>query len=131
MADIKTALDNLVKAHGRLHEFAALPVATNRDKAGIIQAFEFTFERFWKTFQKLAPDAGLTAETPRQALQAGSRMGFIPAEHASVWAQMLADRNLTSHTYCDDLAESVFSRIVGDYLPCFDEALRRLRADVG
>jgi nucleotidyltransferase substrate binding protein (TIGR01987 family) len=130
MADLRAALENLAKAHGRLREFSALPVVTDRDKAGIIQAFEFTFERFWKTFQKAAPEAGLGADSPRQALQAGVRMGYIPIEHEGVWARMLADRNLTSHTYWDDLADAVYARIVAEYLPCFDEALRKLRTSV-
>jgi nucleotidyltransferase substrate binding protein (TIGR01987 family) len=116
MADMGVSLENLARAHARLVEFAASPVSTERDKAGIVQAFEFTFERFWKVFQKLAPEAGLPADSPRQALQAEARMGYIPQEHQDAWARMLADRNLTTHTYREELANAVFERIVGEYL---------------
>ena len=128
MADVRAALENLARAHARLVEFTASPVSTERDKAGVIQAFESTFERFWKVFQKLAPEAGLPADSPRQALQAGARMGYVPHDHQDAWARMLADRNLTSHTYHQDVANAVFDRIVGEYLSCFDDALRRLQS---
>ncbi len=39
--------DNFAKALARLREFAALPIANDRDRAGVIQAFEFTFEQCW------------------------------------------------------------------------------------
>jgi hypothetical protein len=31
-----------------------MPIENDRDRAGIIQAFEFTFEQSWKSVQKLA-----------------------------------------------------------------------------
>jgi hypothetical protein len=53
MADHLQALQNLERAMGELETYAALPIVHRRDKAGLIQAFEFTFDLFWKTFQKL------------------------------------------------------------------------------
>jgi len=67
MADPRQVLANLDRAMAELESYAALPIVHRRDKAGLIQAFEFTFELFWKTFQKLAPDAGLEAASPREA----------------------------------------------------------------
>lgn len=67
MADVLTALANLERAFAELESYLALPIAHGRDKAGLIQGFEFTFELFWKTFQKLAPEAGLEASSPREA----------------------------------------------------------------
>ncbi len=46
MADLEASLKNLKNAFERLEEFVTLPVSTMRDQAGIIQAFEFTFELF-------------------------------------------------------------------------------------
>ncbi len=36
-------------------------------------------------------------------------MGWLPDEKA--WLAMLADRNLTSHTYDEELAQAVYSRL--------------------
>lgn len=130
MSDHSAALANLERAFGELESYLALPVQTKRDKAGIIQAFEFTFELFWKTFQKLAPEAGLEAASPREALQAGLKLHFIEAPDAGHWVQMLADRNLTSHLYREEVADQVFDRVCGAYVRCFRTALAQLRAEV-
>jgi nucleotidyltransferase substrate binding protein (TIGR01987 family) len=123
------ALANVERALTELESYAALPVHNQRDKAGLIQGFEFTFEVFWKTFQKLAPDAGLEASSPREALMAGAKLHFISIQEAPHWSQMLRDRNLTSHTYNAGLADQILERLLRDYLPCFRTALARLQSD--
>lgn len=128
MADGRALLDNLESAYRELTEYVALPVRHRRDKAGVIQAFEFTFELFWKAFQKLAPDAGLSPTTPREALQAGVKLHFIEPADASLWTEMLSDRNLTSHTYRAKIADEVFERITQNYVRCFGVALERIKA---
>jgi nucleotidyltransferase substrate binding protein (TIGR01987 family) len=129
VADLAAARANLERAFAELESYAALPVCNQRDKAGLIQGFEFTFELFWKTFQKLAPEAGLEASSPREALMAGAKLHFIHAEESPHWSQMLKDRNLTSHTYNAGVADQILERLLSDYLPCFRAALARLRSD--
>jgi len=128
MADVPVALANLERAFSELESYLALPIAHARDKAGLIQGFEFTFELFWKTFQKLAPGAGLEASSPREALAAGVNLHFISVEESPHWAQMLRDRNLTSHTYNASVADEILARLTGDYVRCFRDALSRLRS---
>jgi nucleotidyltransferase substrate binding protein (TIGR01987 family) len=127
MADVPTALTNLERGFAALESYAALPVQNQRDKAGLIQGFEFTFELFWKTFQKLAPASGLEASSPREALMAGMKLRFITPEESPHWSQMLLDRNLTSHTYNASVADQLLERLLRDYMPCFRAALERLR----
>ena len=128
MADRETAVGNLSRALAQLEAFAALPIETDRDRAGLVQGFEFTFELFWKYFQKVAPDAGLTANTPREALRAGVLLRCITDAESNSWTLMLRDRNLTSHTYNLPLAKEIVGRIVSEYLPCFRSAMARIRA---
>jgi nucleotidyltransferase substrate binding protein (TIGR01987 family) len=128
MADLPTALGNLERAFAELESYIALPVRNQRDKAGLIQGFEFTFELFWKTFQKLAPEAGLDASSPREALIAGVKLHFITAEESPHWSQMLRDGNLTSHTYNAAVADQILERLLRDYVPAFRASLQRLRA---
>ena len=128
MADLPMALANLERAFSELESYLALPVTHARDKAGLIQGFEFTFELFWKTFQKLAPDAGLEASSPREALAAGVKLHLIAVEESPHWAQMLRDRNLTSHTYNANVADEIVGRLTNDYVRCFRSTLGRLHA---
>lgn len=113
-----------------LESYAALPIANRRDKAGLIQALEFTFELFWKTFQKLAPDSGLEAASPRESLIAGAKLHLITGDESDTWSQMLRDRNLSSHTYNAPLADEIVERLLRDYLACFRATMERTRAIV-
>lgn len=131
MADAGRALSNLDRALGELESYAALPIAHPRDKAGLIQAFEFTFELFWKMFQKLAPEAGLEAASPREALAAGVKLHLIHTSESGDWSQMLRDRNLTSHTNDARVADEILGRLLGSYLPCFRAARARLSSAPG
>ena len=58
------SLENLALAFAQLEEFVALPVQSNIERAGVIKAFEFTYEAFWKTFQKAAQSEGIVVVTP-------------------------------------------------------------------
>jgi nucleotidyltransferase substrate binding protein (TIGR01987 family) len=128
MADLPAALSNLERACAEFESYLALPVANQRDKAGLIQGFEFTFEMFWRTFQKLAPDAGLDASSPREALMAGAHLHLIAPEEAPHWSRMLRDRNLTSHTYNASVADEILERLSRDYVGCYRASLARLRS---
>ena len=49
---VKNSVRNFSLAVASLEEFLAEPVRTNRDKAGIIQAFEYTYELAWENVSK-------------------------------------------------------------------------------
>lgn len=127
MANLEQALNNLERGMAELESYVALPIVHRRDKAGLIQAFEFTFELFWKIFQKLAPDAGLNASSPREALLAGAKLRLIADAEHEHWTQMLLDRNMTSHTYNAPVADEILARLLSFYLDCFRAALLRTR----
>jgi nucleotidyltransferase substrate binding protein (TIGR01987 family) len=123
---IKNSLQNLRLALASLEQFLAEPVRTNRDKAGIIQAFEFTYEVAWKTFQKIAQEEGLRVATPRQAFSCALQAGFIYAEEEAAWIGMIQDRNLTSHTYHESLATEIVERIRTSYFPIIKSTVARV-----
>jgi hypothetical protein len=52
--EIKCSLDSLENALARLKAFISEPIVTDRDKAGVIQALELSFELAWKAIQKFA-----------------------------------------------------------------------------
>ena len=126
MADHRQMLVNLDRAMAELESYAALPIVHRRDKAGLIQAFEFTFELFWKTFQKLAPEAGLEAASPRESLAAGVKLHLIEVGESGDWSQMLRDRNMTSHTYNAAVADEILERLLSRYLPRFRASRARV-----
>ncbi|MBF8283844.1 MAG: hypothetical protein HW378_2759 [Anaerolineales bacterium] len=89
-----------------------------------IQRFEFTIELAWKAVARFARREGIECVSPRQAFRAAFKLGWI--EDDDVWLAMVEDRNFTSHTYNEALAEQLYAR-----LPRYQEAqsqlLERLR----
>ena len=125
MSDL-SAVDNFGKALLRLREFTATPIADDRDRAGIIQAFEFTFEQCWKVFQRVAASQGIAALSPRQALEAAMRLRLIRRKDENAWLEMLHDRNRTSHVYQEAIALEIAQRVVDRYLILLDEAYQAI-----
>ena len=111
-------LQDLRSALARLDDALAQPLDEYvRDAA--IQRFEFCFELAWKCVQALARLEGLDVASPRAAFRTALKMGLIQDDPA--WLSMIDDRNLSSHTYDLDLAESLY-----DSLPQHASALNGL-----
>lgn len=120
------ALENAELALTQLVAFLAEPVTSHRDRAGIIQAFEFTFEATWKLLKFVAEQEGLTAESPRRALTSGYKLGLVTDD--VLWLEMLRDRNLTSHVYHQQIAQRIFEAIRARYSNALAEVIRLVRA---
>ena len=124
----KRTFENFEKTLGQLQNFVALPIANDRDRAGIIQAFGFTYEQSWLAIQKTVSAYGARAPTPKQAFSAAMKQGWISTADEALWLKMIDDRNLTSHTYRQALADEVLERIVKSYLGQFESLLSRMRS---
>lgn len=109
-----------------LNEFLKLPIQNDRDVAGIIQVFEFTFEQCWKSIQKIAGTQGVEIGSPKAAFSYALQNTWIKVEEEPKWLQLLKDRNLTSHTYQEELAKEVLARIQNNYLKMFQQLLIHL-----
>jgi nucleotidyltransferase substrate binding protein (TIGR01987 family) len=105
--------NNLARALDRLAEALDVPEDDPLAVDGTIQRFEFTFELFWKTIQRLLAREGVEARSPKSALREAYRLGWLADEQA--WLDLLEDRNLTSHTYREALALEIYRRIPAHY----------------
>ena len=52
---------------------------------------------------------GIEALSPKKALLVAYQLGWLSDEEA--WLKMLNDRNLTSHTYREEYALEIYSRL--------------------
>lgn len=118
---------NYQKAFLKLQQFLAEPILTERDMAGVIQAFEYTFEQAWKVMQKIAVQNGFEVKSPRKALEVGMSMSLIKTGDEDDWLSMLEDRNNTSHNYQEALAKEVFERISKIYFPLLEDLLKKIQ----
>ena len=88
------------------------------EKQGIIKGFEFTHELCWKVMQDFLKDQGESniygsIDATRLAFQRGL------ITDGEVWMNMISDRNLTSHTYREEISEQILQRIIGQYFGLF------------
>ena len=87
------------------------------DRAAVIQAFEFTFETFWQAFKKVVEAEGQAAPFPRAAIAGAFQLGVIDDE--DTWLDMIRDRNQTSHTYNENVSQTIYANIRSHYVKAF------------
>lgn len=86
------------------------------ERAGLIQFFEMTFELAWKMLKDYLEGQGfLDVNSPRSVLKKAFESGLINDGHR--WLQCLQDRNLTSHTYNEEIAVEIETTIRQTYYP--------------
>ena len=99
---METSFEEFEKALKSLD--AALSMEPNdivRDAS--IQRFEFCVELAWKTSKKAM---GTNTSSPKQVIREMAQAGLI--EDIQLWLESIDMRNLSSHTYKEELAEKVF-----------------------
>ena len=114
-------IGNLQKAVAKLLQFTSQKNPSELERAGVIQAFEFTYELMWKAFKEIAEGDGLSAPSPKSACKAAFQLGLITEE--SVWLEIIKDRNLTCHTYNETLAQEIYLRIRDRYVAAMQATL--------
>lgn len=95
-----------------LEDALALETPSPLERDGSIQRFEFSFEALWKACRSwLEQNEGSQCASPRSCLRTLGAVGVLdPAETAAALA-MVDDRNLTVHTYHEEIAQAIFSRL--------------------
>lgn len=120
--------ENFETSLKKLIEFCSLFDGSEIQMAGVIQAFEFTYEQCWKAIQKKAGQEGVVIASPKKAFQWALQNGWIKASEEAVWIQILSDRNLTSHTYRAAMAQQVSKNVMSLYLEPFKKMLINMKA---
>jgi nucleotidyltransferase substrate binding protein (TIGR01987 family) len=128
MADARflLALGQFEKALARLHELLPEP-ETPIVRDALIQRFEFTFEAAWRAAYRWLQVRGAdVAQEAFVVLPRAFANRLIADEGA--WSELRKKRNLTSHTYQEQLAIEVAAFVRGTGIRCFDDLLSTLKA---
>lgn len=100
----------------RLDEACRVPFDTIvRDS--VIQRFEFCWELSWKTLNLWLNYLGVVVQNPRDTFREANNAGLIG--DGNLWSDMQKMRNLTSHTYNDQLADEVYTFVKNTGLQLF------------
>jgi nucleotidyltransferase substrate binding protein (TIGR01987 family) len=126
LTNYSRALERLTNAV----QLAAQRPLSELEQQGLIQAFEFTHELAWNVMKDYffwQGTGGITGS--RDATREAFNKEII--EDGEGWMEMVKSRNLTFHTYNQDIAEQIVTRIITSYHPlfiAFEERMRRILA---
>lgn len=100
---------------------------TELEKQGLIKAFEFTHELAWNTLKDFLENQGVSPlygskDSTREAF----KRGLI--EEGEIWMDMIQSRNLSSHTYNQEIADAIGSKVVETYFSEFRKLRDRLQS---
>lgn len=77
-----------------------------------IQRFEYTFEALWKFLKEyLKEKEGIISNSPKACFKEIFSLGFLSEEESIACLEMTDKRNDTSHTYKEEVAGIIYSKI--------------------
>lgn len=93
---------------------------TDLEKQGVIQGFEFTHELCWKTMKDFILERGnQNIYGSKDAIREAFNLGLI--SDGENWMKMIGSRNLSSHTYNNEVADDIVKSILGVYFKLFED----------
>ena len=92
-----------------------------------IQRFEYTFEAIWKFLKEyLKQKVGVHVHGPKDVFREIFAAGILTEDETFHLNQIVDYRNLTVHTYKEELAQEIYEKILKDgYF--LEEVLKRFR----
>ena len=110
--------ETFLKAFQKLSEFIETDNESEKDRAAIIHAYEYTFELWWKFLQRYLMDyETVTEHGPGATIRNAFEFGIL--EEGQVFMDLLKDRNLIAHTYKENTALEIYQRIKNKHLQTF------------
>lgn len=121
---IELGFSKLSRALISLEDIVFKPVLEDRSNIDVsIQRFEFTIELFWKLLRVILESKGVKVQYPKDVLREAFKGHLI--DHEQEWLKMLLDRNITSHTYDEQLADKIYNNI-RSYIPTLRSTFDKL-----
>ena len=110
LSQLKSSLDDIDK-----EEFEQI---YDKLRDSVIQRFEFSIDTFWKFLREYLQDklkVVVKPVSPKNVFRNAAAAGIIKEQELKSFLEMIEDRNLSSHTYNEELAEEISQRIPEHY----------------
>ena len=114
MDRLRERLSLASRALASLDELSSLDAPTMVERDAAIQRFEYTFEAVWKAAQRyLLVVEGTSSASPKACVRGSREIGVFDTPATEQALAMVDDRNLTVHTYNEQLALAIYGRLGG------------------
>lgn len=107
-AKLQAQHSDLTQALKKLEQALAQP-ETEYTRDSAIQRFEFTFEMSWKIMHSVVKITKPKIIGVKAIIREAADLGLI--DNPGSWLKFLESRNLTVHTYKQDLAKKIYEEI--------------------
>lgn len=124
----KQRFNNYEKSFKFLKDAVSRSNLSDLEKAGVIQTYEFTFELAWKTVKDYLEEKGISVKFPRDTIKEGFRYEIL--EDGDLWIDMLEKRNLMSHAYDEEKAETAYKLIINEYFKMLEQLYNKLKEEL-
>ncbi len=126
MEELNERLSSSIRALGTLDEVLTVPFTIIVRDASI-QRFEYSFESLWRLVKAyLKQHEGIVCSSPKQCFREGFKVGLLSVEETETCLVMADDRNLTSHTYIEAIANSIYHNLPS-YLATMKILLKKIQ----
>ncbi|MDO6449130.1 HI0074 family nucleotidyltransferase substrate-binding subunit [Oceanobacillus profundus] len=114
-------LKSTEKALSTFYELVIITEPTTVERDAAIQRFEYSFEACWKTAKQYLYDVeGIDIGSPKGVIRSSREVGIFSERETILGLNMVDHRNLTVHTYNEELALEIFAS-----LPQYYQLLRK------
>ena len=115
MEKLKIIAEETGRALATLKEITEEPYSVIIRDASI-QRFEYSFEIFWKLLKEYLKDReGIICASPKSCFREAFKVELLTEEETIKALEMTDDRNLTAHTYHEEVAMEIYQKIKGYY----------------
>lgn len=112
MERLQERLELARKTLSTLNEVITIHTPNAIERDATIQRFEYSFEAVWKAVKRhLNLVEGIDVSSSKAVIRASLEVGLLDETTCRQALAMVDDRNLTSHTYNEKLADEILERI--------------------
>jgi len=129
LSDLKNAFSRLKESYDKtINSQNTADYSFFRDST--IQRFEFTIEILWKTVKEfLKLKEGIECRSPKSCIRDFFSSGYLSSQDVVTLLEAIDDRNLTSHTYHEEVADKIFQNIK-KYLPVIKSLINEIEKNI-
>lgn len=117
-------ISRLIKAKTTFERFR-IDILDDRDKAGAVQAFAFSYELTWKMMRRILIARGSEVGSPRDVFRKAALEQII--DDPELWFLFQQMRNLTTHTYEETIVNTIMS-IFDQFSAELEKLIQRIQA---
>jgi nucleotidyltransferase substrate binding protein (TIGR01987 family) len=114
---LRKRLESAGMALASFEKLAKIEMPNDVERDAAIQRFEFSFEASWKAAKQYLYDIeGVDAGSPKGVIRSCREVQLLEDEEAVLALEMVNDRNMTVHTYNEEVAIKIHSNLNRYYI---------------